>query len=191
MKRITLSLLALALVATSFAKGSKKSESFKVDASKSSISWIGKKVTGQHSGTINLKEGNLNFKGKKLTGGSFVVNMTSLNTTDLSGEYQEKLNGHLKDDDFFGTEKYPTSKLVFKKIADKGNGVYNVTGDLTIKDVTAPINFVLTVKGATASTSLKIDRTKFGIKYGSGSFFDSLGDRAIADEFELNVNLQF
>jgi polyisoprenoid-binding protein YceI len=148
-------------------------------------------VTGQHSGTINLKEGSLNFKGKKLTGGSFVVNMTSLNTTDLSGEYQEKLNGHLKDDDFFGTEKYPTSKLVFKKIADKGNGVYNVTGDLTIKDVTAPINFVLTVKGATASTSLKIDRTKFGIKYGSGSFFDSLGDRAIADEFELNVNLQF
>jgi polyisoprenoid-binding protein YceI len=82
----------------------------KVDASKSTITWIGKKVTGQHSGTINLKEGSLTFKGKKLTGGSFVVNMTSLNTTDLSGEYQEKLNSHLKDDDFFGTEKYPTSK---------------------------------------------------------------------------------
>jgi polyisoprenoid-binding protein YceI len=187
MKNLKTIAIALLMAVSTIASAQMK----KVDASKSSISWIGKKVTGQHSGTINLKEGSLNFKGKKLTGGSFVVNMTSLNTTDLSGEYQEKLNGHLKDDDFFGTEKYPTSKLVFKKIADKGNGVYNVTGDLTIKDVTAPINFVLTVKGATASTSLKIDRTKFGIKYGSGSFFDSLGDRAIADEFELNVNLQF
>lgn len=184
LKTIAIALLmAVSTIATAQVK--------KVDAAKSSIAWLGKKVTGQHSGTINLKEGNLIFKGKKLTGGSFVVNMTSLNATDLSGEYQEKLNGHLKADDFFGTEKYPTSKLVFKKIADKGNGVYNVTGDLTIKDVTAPINFVLTVKGTNATTALKIDRTKFGIKYGSGSFFDSLGDKAIADEFDLTVNLQF
>ncbi|MEO0038052.1 MAG: Protein YceI [Bacteroidota bacterium] len=163
----------------------------KVDAAKSSIAWLGKKVTGEHSGTINLKEGSLTFKGKKLTGGSFVVDMTSLTSTDLTGEYQGKLNGHLKADDFFGTDKYPTSKLVFKKIADKGNGIYNVTGDLTIKDVTNSINFVLTVKGGSATTALKIDRTKFGIKYGSGSFFDSLGDKAIADEFELTVNLKF
>lgn len=163
----------------------------KVDVTKSNIAWIGKKVTGQHNGTINLKEGNLIFKGKNLSGGSFIVDMTSLTATDLTGEYQEKLNGHLKADDFFGTEKFQTSKLVFKKIADKGNGVYNVTGDLTLKDVTAPINFTITVKGAKANTNLKIDRTKFGIKYGSGSFFDSLGDKAIADEFELNVNLQF
>jgi polyisoprenoid-binding protein YceI len=163
----------------------------KVDAAKSSIAWLGKKVTGEHSGTINLKEGSLTFKGKKLTGGSFVVDMTSLTSTDLTGEYQGKLNGHLKADDFFGTDKYPTSKLVFKKIADKGNGIYNVTGDLTIKDVTNPINFVLTVNGGSATTALKIDRTKFGIKYGSGSFFDSLGDKAIADEFELTVNLKF
>jgi len=163
----------------------------KVDAAKSSIAWLGKKVTGQHSGTINLKEGNLIFKGKKLTGGSFEVDMTSLTSTDLTGEYQEKLNGHLKSEDFFGTEKYPTSKLVFKKIADNGNGVYNVTGDLTIKDATNPVNFTITVTGNKAATALKIDRTQFGIKYGSGSFFDSLGDKAIADEFELTVNLQF
>jgi polyisoprenoid-binding protein YceI len=187
MKNLKTIAIALLMAVSTIANAQVK----KVDAAKSSIAWLGKKVTGQHSGTINLKEGSLTFKGKKLTGGSFVVNMTSLNATDLSGEYQEKLNGHLKADDFFGTEKYPTSKLVFKKIADKGNGVYNVTGDLTIKDVTNSINFVLTVKGATATTALKIDRTKFGIKYGSGSFFDSLGDKAIADEFELTVNLQF
>lgn len=163
----------------------------KVDATKSTISWVGKKVTGQHSGTIALKEGSLIFKGKKLTGGSFVVDMTSLTATDLTGEYLGKLNGHLKADDFFGTDKFPTSKLVFKKIAAKGNGVYNVTADLTIKDVTAPVNFTITVKGTTATTVLNIDRTKYGIKYGSGNFFENLGDKTIADEFELTVTLQF
>ncbi len=163
----------------------------KVDATKSSITWIGKKVTGQHNGTVALKEGSLIFKGKKLTGGSFVVDMTSLTSTDLTGEYLGKLNGHLKSEDFFGTEKFPTSKLVFKKIADKGNGVYNVTADLTIKDVTAPANFTITVKGTTATSTFKIDRTKYGIKYGSGSFFENLGDKTISDEFELAVTLQF
>ena len=91
-------------------------QSKKVDASKSTINWVGKKVTGQHSGTVNIQSGNLIFKGKKLTGGTFVVDMTSLTATDIKGEYAAKLDGHLKADDFFGTDKYPTSKLVFKKV---------------------------------------------------------------------------
>jgi polyisoprenoid-binding protein YceI len=163
----------------------------KVDATKSTIHWLGKKVTGQHEGTVKIQSGNLIFKGKKLTGGNFVVDMTSLTATDLTGDYLEKLNGHLKSEDFFGTEKYTTSKLVFKKIAAKANGVYTVTADLTIKDVTAPVTFDVTVNGNTAKTTLKIDRTKYGIKYGSGSFFDNLGDKTINDEFELTVALQF
>ena len=163
----------------------------KIDVAKSKIEWVGKKVTGQHNGTVNFKEGNVVFKGKKLSGGSFIVDMNSLTATDLQGEYQGKLNGHLKADDFFGTEKFPTAKLVFKKIADKGNGVYGISADLTIKDVTAPVQFELTVKGNTASTSFKVDRTKYGIKYGSGSFFDNLGDKTINDEFDVTVSLQF
>jgi polyisoprenoid-binding protein YceI len=166
-------------------------QSKKVDASKSTINWVGKKVTGEHSGTVNIQSGNLIFKGKKLTGGTFVVDMTSITTTDIKGEYAAKLDGHLKADDFFGTDKYPTSKLVFKKIANKGNDVYTVTADLTIKDVTTPVKFDITVKGNTATTSFKVDRTKFGIKYGSGSFFDNLGDKTINDDFELTVSLQF
>jgi len=163
----------------------------KIDVEKSKIEWVGKKVTGQHNGTVNFKGGTLVFKGKKLTGGSFVVDMTSLTATDLQGEYQGKLNGHLKADDFFGTDKFPTSKLVFKKIVDKGNGVFGVSADLTIKDVTAPVQFEITVKDNTATTSFKIDRTKYGIKYGSGSFFDNLGDKTINDEFDVTVSLQF
>jgi polyisoprenoid-binding protein YceI len=163
----------------------------KVDASKSAIHWVGKKVTGQHEGSVNIQSGNLIFKGKKLTGGSFVVDMTSLTATDLTGDYLGKLNGHLKSEDFFGTEKFTTSKLVFKKIAAKANGVYTVTADLTIKDVTAAVTFDITVNGNTAKTTFKIDRTKYGIKYGSGSFFDNLGDKTINDDFELTVSLQF
>lgn len=184
LKTIAIALLvAVSTIATAQTK--------KIDASKSSIHWVGKKVTGQHEGTVNLKDGYLIFKGKKLTGGTFNVDMTSLTATDLTGDYLGKLNGHLKSEDFFGTEKNPTAKLVFKKIADKKNGTYTVTADLTIKNVTAPVTFDITVKGSTATTTLKIDRTKYGIKYGSGSFFDNLGDKTINDEFELTVSLQF
>ena len=84
----------------------------KIDVKASTIKWVGKKVTGEHTGTVNFKDGAVIFKGKKLAGGSFTVDMTSLTSTDLTGEYQGKLNGHLKADDFFGTDKFPTSKLV-------------------------------------------------------------------------------
>lgn len=96
--------------------------------------------------------------------------MTSINTTDLSGKGKTNLDGHLKSDDFFGVEKFPTATLVFKTIGEKGNGVYAVTADLTIKGITHPIKFELTVAGNTAATTLKVDRTKYDIKYGSGSF---------------------
>jgi polyisoprenoid-binding protein YceI len=163
----------------------------KVDVSKSTINWVGKKVTGEHSGTVALKSGALVFKKNALTGGTFTVDMTTLTSTDLTGEYQGKLNGHLKADDFFGTDKFPTSTLVFKTIAAKGNDVYTVTADLTIKAKTNPITFDITVKGNAATTALKIDRTKYDIKYGSKSFFEGLGDKTIYDDFDLTVNLKF
>lgn len=163
----------------------------KVDVKTSTINWVGKKVTGQHSGTVALKDGALVFKKNVLKGGNFTVDMTTINATDLSGEYQGKLNGHLKADDFFGTEKFPTSTLVFKTIAAKGNDVYSVTADLTIKGITKPVTFDITVKGNTATTAFNVDRTKYDIKYNSKSFFESIGDKAIYDEFELAVNLKF
>jgi len=164
----------------------------KVDIAKSKITWVGKKVTGQHDGTVNLKEGALVFKGNKLTGGTFTVDMNSISTKDLeAGKGKEKLDGHLKNDDFFGTDKYPTSTLVFKTIKDKGNDVYTVTADLTIKGKTNPVTFDITAKGGTASTKFNINRTKYDIKYGSGSFFDNLGDKAINDDFEIAATIAY
>lgn len=182
--------IAIALL-VAFSAVSVSAQTKKVDASKSKISWVGKKVTGQHEGTVNLKDGALVFKGKKLTGGTFTVDMTSLTATDLTGEYQGKLNGHLKSEDFFGTEKFPTATLVFKTIAAKAKGVYTVTADLTIKGKTNPITFDLATTATTAASTFKVDRTKYDIKYGSGSFFDNLGDKAIDNDFELKVALQF
>jgi polyisoprenoid-binding protein YceI len=182
--------IALALV-VAFATVSVSAQVKKIDAAKSSINWLGKKVTGQHNGTVNFKTGSLVFNKKKLFSGYFLVDMTSLTATDLQGEYQGKLNGHLKADDFFGTEKFPTATLNFKKVVAKSANVYTVTGDLTIKGITKPVTFDLTTTANSASTKFMVDRTKYDIKYGSGTFFTSIGDKAIADEFELDVNLKF
>lgn len=185
--------IAIALVAVFGTISATAQTTKKIDTKKSSIAWVGKKVTGQHNGTINFSEGTIIVNGKSIRGGSFVVDMTSINTTDLeAGKGKEKLDGHLKADDFFGTDKYPTAKLEIKLISDNGDGTFNVTANLTIKDITNPVSFVLKSNGkSTATATLKVDRTKYGIKYGSGSFMDGLGDKAINDEFDLTVNLVF
>ena len=163
-----------------------------VDVSKSSISWTGKKVTGKHEGTVNLKDGNLVFKGKALVGGTFNVDMTSLTVNDLkAGQGKEKLEGHLKSADFFSTDKFETATLVFKKVSHKSANVYTVNGDLTIKGITNPVTFDLATTANTASANVKIDRTKYDIKYNSGNFFENLGDKVINDNFDLAVALKF
>ena len=188
MKNLKSIALALVVVLSTL---SVSAQTKNINTATSSIEWLGKKVTGQHNGTVNFKDGTLVFKKNILAGGTFTVNMTSLTATDLSGEYQGKLNGHLKADDFFGTEKYPTATLAFKKIGVKSANVYNVTADLTIKGITKPVTFILTVNGNTATTTFNVDRTQYDIKYGSKSFFESIGDKAIYDEFELKVALKY
>ncbi|WP_109097766.1 YceI family protein [Aquimarina sp. AU58] len=184
--RLKLLFLAIAVVATTSTFAQKK----EIKTSESTINWTGKKVTGSHTGTLNLSEGFLVFDGDNITGGEFVVDMTSLAVTDLeAGKGKEKLEGHLSSDDFFGIANHKNAKLVVTKTKKTDKG-HIVAGDLTIKGKTNPIKFILAVNGGTASTTLKVDRTKYDIKYGSGSFFDNLGDKAISDEFELAVSLK-
>ncbi|WP_224483518.1 YceI family protein [Robertkochia aurantiaca] len=166
-------------------------EEKKVDTTKSKVTWKGYKVTGSHEGTVQIKSGALQFDGELLTGGNFVVDMTSLIATDLEGEYKGKLEGHLKSDDFFGVANYPTASLDITTVKQTGKNAYEVTGDLTIKEQTHPVTFDLSVYGSKATANVKVDRTKYGVKYGSGSFFDNLGDKTIYDEFDLVVDLEF
>jgi polyisoprenoid-binding protein YceI len=183
--------IVIALLVT-FTTAAVSAQTKKVNTSKSTVSWVGKKVTGKHEGTVNLKDGSLTFSGKKLTGGTFNIDMTTITVTDLkAGEGKEKLEGHLKSDDFFGTEKFSTSKLIFKNITAKDKNNYSVTADLTIKDKTHPVTFILNINGNTATTKLVIDRTKYDIKFKSASFFENLGDKTIYDDFDLDVALQF
>lgn len=162
----------------------------KVDVKESQITWVGHKVTGEHNGTITLKEGTLSFNGKTLAGGEFTMDMTTIDTKDLEGDYKAKLDGHLKSEDFFGVKNHPTADLKFTKVEGQGPE-YTVTGDLTIKDITKPVTFKMNVANGTATADLKINRTKYDIKYGSASFFDDLQDKAIYDEFDLNVVLKY
>ena len=191
MKKSLLSLVFVAVfgfsaTATTPIDGEKK----EVKVSESKVTWKGYKVTGSHDGNINLKSGHLEMKGKKLVGGEFVVDMTSIVVTDLeAGKGKEKLEGHLKSADFFGVESNPTSKLVFTSVKPMNDNSYTVTGDLTIKGITKPVTLVVSMFENQASATLKIDRTKYDIKYGSGSFFDNLGDKAIYDDFDLVVDL--
>ncbi len=165
-----------------------------VNAEKSNINWKGEKVTGEHTGTIKIKSGSLMLKEGKLQGGEFIIDMASIENTDLDGEYKGKLEGHLKSDDFFGTAKFPeaTLKITGAKETSKA-GVYTVMADLTIKGITNPITFNATLlddKGTVvANANVVVDRSKFDVRYGSGSFFDNLGDKTIYDEFTLTVNL--
>lgn len=162
-----------------------------VKIKESKVTWVGKKVTGSHTGNINLQSGHFYVEDGKPVGGEFVIDMTSLNVTDLSGENRGKLEGHLKSDDFFGTEKYPTAKLVITSISEKENGNYGVVGNLTIKEDTHPVTFDLDWNQDSATTNLTIDRSKYNVRYGSGSFFDNLGDNTIYDNFDLIVDLKF
>lgn len=163
----------------------------KINISKSIIKWEGKKITGQHEGTINFKDGYIAFKDKKIVGGTFTVDMKSLSNSDQTGSSKLKLEGHLKSEEFFGTENNPTSTLVFKSIANKGNNKYLVTADLTIKGITSSNQFELVVLENTATATLTINRTKYDIKYGSGSYFDDLGDKTIYDDFEITVSIVY
>jgi polyisoprenoid-binding protein YceI len=200
---ITLVGLALVLMASNFITddGNEPNKSSGMPAGHmvldeaSSIIWEGSKIVGgKHIGTIAMKESSLLFNGTELIGGSFVMDMTSIKNTDLDGGSAKKLEGHLKSEDFFGVSKYPTSKFTISNVkpgeeADE----YHVTGDLTIKSTTLPITFPVVISWdsdrAIAEARISVDRADFDVRYGSGRFFDGLGNRAIKDEFTLDVTI--
>ena len=192
MKKYPLSfVLAIVFGANATATTPVADEKVPVKTDESKVTWKAYKVTGSHTGTVNLQEGALIFNEGTLTGGEFQVDMTSLISTDLEGEYKQKLEGHLKSDDFFGVSEHPSAKLVFTDVKAAGKNSYEVTGDLTIKGITKPVSFDVSIYGNKATATMKIDRAQYNVRYGSGSFFENLGDKTIYDEFDLVVDLEF
>lgn len=155
------------------------------------INWKGSKITtDSHEGTIAISTGSLSFEDNTLTGGSFTVDMNSIVCTDLPEGYAAKLVGHLKSDDFFAVEEHPEATLTFTK-AEPTDGGYSITGDFTIRGITHSETFVLKLNGNKATADLEIDRSKYNVKYNSGSFFENLGDKLINDALELSVSFVF
>jgi polyisoprenoid-binding protein YceI len=168
---------------------------YKVDTAATNIVWVGKKVTGEHTGTVKAKSGSFTVKDGMITAGEVVIDMTSITVTDLTDkEYNAKFIGHITSPDFFDTTKHPESKFVVKSVKKTSKG-QEISGDFTMIGKTKPLKFIATDvkadgKELTASAALVIDRTKWDLKYGSGSFFKGLGDKAINNEFTLNVTLK-
>jgi len=185
MKKVSLILTALVMSISSFAAP----KAVKVNTASSSVAWYAEKVTGKHNGTVGISAGALNLNGNKLVGGNFTIDLKSIKDLDITDAgYNQKFIGHISSGDFFEVEKFPTATFVITKIA--GN---QVTGNLTIKGITKSISFPaeISVKGGkvAAKASITIDRTDYNIKYGSKKFFDSIGDKAIFDDFKLDISL--
>lgn len=169
-------------------------QSYVVDVTSSEVNWEGYKVTGKHWGTVQLKSGELIYTNGMLSGGNFVVDMTTIVSDDLEGGTKDRLEGHLKSDDFFGVETYPTARFEITEVISRGlPGDYRVTGNLTIKESTHPMRFNVKLDEkdgkVQGGVELKIDRSDYNVRFGSGRFFDNLGDNTIYDEFLMNVNI--
>jgi polyisoprenoid-binding protein YceI len=186
MKNNFITLIAILATQLSFAQEKK------IDLNSSTIKWTGKEITTKtHYGKLKFKEGTLRLKEGVVVGGSFVVDMTSLENQDLSGGSKDYLEKHLRSEDFFGVEQHPTASLNIASAKKIKDGQQEVNGALTIKGITHPVRFnmVMTAEGATAD--LVFDRSKYEVKFRSASFFDDLGDKLIYDDIALQVNLRF
>jgi len=162
---------------------------YRIDKEASKINWSGSKITGKsHTGTVNLLEGGIQIANGEITGGKFTIDMTTINVTDLDGGMKGKLEGHLNSEDFFSVEKHKTARLAILSV--DGN---SVKANLTIKGITHevmfPVDLNLENGKLKATANIEVDRSKFDVRYGSDSFFDNLGDKAIDNIIKFEVNL--
>lgn len=173
-------------------------DTYKVSTTESTAKWHAKKVTGEHYGIVKIQGGEILANGQNLNSANITIDMTTIESTDMQGEYKGKLDGHLKSDDFFSTEKFNTATLKIKSVsaikgAKPGENNYNIVADLTIKGITKEITFpafVVINKGQViANADFNINRTNYDIRYGSKSFIADIGDKAIDDEFNIKVRI--
>lgn len=184
---------ALVSISCAVAEGERK---VALSSEESAITWVGRKVTGSHAGTVGLKGGEVVLDGETIKSGSFQIDLSQLAVTDIKdAENNSKLVGHLKSDDFFAVAAFPTvqftidSAEALKAPLPSGENV-TVKGALTVKGISKPVEFpakVMVKDGvAEASGKVTLDRTNWNIKYKSGKFFQGLGDKLIYDTFEVD-----
>jgi polyisoprenoid-binding protein YceI len=170
-----------------------------VSPTSSSVTWEGKKVTGSHSGDIQVQSGFITAEKGLITGATVIIDMKTINTLDLEGGGKESLDGHLKSDDFFGVAQFPTAQFELTSInpVRSTDGMnFAANGTVTIKGRTEEVSFPVKVEmgndAASISGEITLDRSKFDVRFRSKSFFDvaELGDKLIYDEFTIGFELK-
>ncbi len=164
---------------------------YNIKQDQSSLVWTGREVsTSSHYGTINFTSGQFEIADGLISQGEFFVDMTSITVQDLTGGSKDRLEGHLRSDDFFSVESYPTAHLYISSSEAISNGKWMVNGFLTIKDISHPVLFEMANTEDGWNASLVFDRSKYNVKFRSGTFFENLGDKLIYDDIELKINLK-
>ena len=164
------------------------SQGYGIDLEKSKIKWTGKEITtSSHYGTLKFVEGEINIQPDAVSG-KVIVDMESLSVDDLTGGSKARLEGHLRSDDFFSVSSHKSSTIEVKSSKKNGDD-FDVDGVLTIKGISHPISFVLSVDENIATSKLTFDRSKYDVRFRSGTFFENLGDKLIVDDIELEVEL--
>ena len=168
---------------------------YSVHIDKSELSWIGKELSTKiHTGSLNISNGIIQVGDDNSISGNIKINMSTINVTDLQGRSKEMLEKHLRSADFFEVENYPEAQINFKsKSFNKLVNQISFEGDLTIKDITNPISFNATLIESSpylkANAILSFDRSKYDVRFRSGSFFENLGDKLILDDIDVNITL--
>ena len=162
-----------------------------VDTKESVVSWKGSNTFGPHTGYVYISKGQLMIENSRLTGGTVEVDMNTIE--DENHGRDNGLIDHLKDPDFFDVKKFPFSSIAITRVASINAEDKEITGNLTIKGITHPVSFPAKIEvkdGVVKATGkLVIDRTKWGVRYGSGKFFDNLKDKTISDDIEFNIKI--
>ena len=184
-------IIAITLTITSIAFS--YSQSLTANKTQSLIRWYGEELTGKtHFGNLSFKEGQIELQDGLIIGGTFVVNMTTLSVEDLSGGSKARLEGHLRSDDFFSVDKYPEATLKITQKAKFEGDVQKLYGELTIKGIKHAVDFTIILGDKkTAIANLTFDRSKYNVRFRSGSFFENLGDKLILDDIRMEVSLQW
>ncbi|QCR23800.1 YceI family protein [Pontibacter sp. SGAir0037] len=186
---------------------------FKIDTTKSSVTWIGAKVTGRHNGVIPIQSGEILLSEKGMTGGSIIMDIASTRSTDktIDAASNKKLTTHLRSPDFFDVKSHPTATFDFTSsepydstAANQNNTTrsssyselriknptHRITGNLTIKGKKKSITFParVTVEDNTlkAKANFNIDRTQWGLIYRADQ---TLGNQTIHSDVNIGLDI--